>query len=386
MRILYWTANDLRQHGGGTTHVLEVVRHLDLQGHTVTLCTPFPVPRLESSAATRSHRIRGFGPKFLQVLWFELLALAAVPYLRWRRECDVVYSRFSLLAIFMPVICRLMRVPYVAEFNGLSGQELAMMGRGSSVVRFADWVDRLNFRLAHRCVCVTEGIRASLIAATHRPPEASCVIGNGVDGDVFRPLDKLECRARLGMESDGFWVGFVGSLARWQGVEQLIEAVRILHDSRPDIRALIVGDGAMKSELEAFAADSVSIRFVGRVPHVRVPMYLGAVDVAYLCKRGLAGGFSPLKAYEYLAAGRPIICNRAEGLVELVSSDRGFLFDADDPATLLDALRASMEEPERLLEMGVSARALALESHSWAAVARQTTRVLDDARRVAAGR
>lgn len=386
MRILYWTGDDLRRHGGGTTHVLEVVRHLDLQGHTVTLCTPFPVPRLESSAKTRSCRIRGFGPKFLQVLWFELLALVVVPFLRWRGEFDVVYGRFSLLAIFMPVICRLMRVPYVAEFNGLSGQELAMMGRGSSIVRFADWVDRLNFKLAHRCVCVTEGIRTNLIAATHRPPDASCVIGNGVDGDFFRPLDKLDCRARLGMESDGFWIGFVGSLARWQGVEELIEAVRILHDDRPEIRALIVGDGSMRSELEAVAADSVFIRFVGRVPHQRVPTYLGAVDVTYVCKRGLAGGFSPLKVYEYLAAGRPIVSNRAEGLVELVSSDRGFLFDADDPATLVDALRASMEDPERLSAMGVSARALAVESHSWAAVARQTTRVLDEACRVAAGR
>jgi hypothetical protein len=96
-----------------------------------------PVFRGEARGASNLTvcRLRGFGPKSLRVLWFELVAVAAIQYLRSRRPCDFVYSRFSGLTIPLPVIYRPTRTPYVAEFNGLTGKELATIGHNSPAVR-----------------------------------------------------------------------------------------------------------------------------------------------------------------------------------------------------------------------------------------------------------
>lgn len=383
MRILYWTAEDLRRRGGGSTHVLEIVRHLGLQGHTVVLCTPSRALPPGPLPNTISVGVPVFGPKTVRMLWFELSALLVIPYLRIRRKVDVTYSRFSPLTVTAPVVCKLLRIPYVAEFNGLTGQELAMMGRNRWLARFADAVDRFNFRMATRSICVTAGIRSSLVAATGKDPELSAVIGNGADVDTFHPLDRASCRDALGLEREDFWIGFVGSIARWQGVDLLTQAVKELHRDHPNLGALIVGDGAMRAELEAAVMGCDFIRFTGRVPHDFIPTYLGAMDVAFLCKRGLAGGFSPLKLYEYMAAARPVICNRAEGLTEVVSQGCGFLFDADDPATLREAIQQSMLDADLLPAMGQRARALVLRDHTWEALARRTADILKAARSAA---
>jgi glycosyltransferase involved in cell wall biosynthesis len=384
MRILYWTAQDLREDGGGTTHVLEVVRHLGAQGLLILLCTrrnaasPRPMPNC------RAFGVPVFGPRLLAVLWFEFCALLVVPYLRLRGRVDVVYSRFSPLTVVLPVVCRLLRIPYVAEFNGLTGQEFALLGHPRWMAHLVDWVDRFNFKMATRSVCVTEGIRSTLMAATRKPAEASVVIGNGADGDVFYPLDRAECRDRLHLEPEAFWIGFVGLFARWQGLELLIEAVKDVHHDHPGLRAVVVGDGELRTELEQAAAGCDFILFTGRVPHALVPTYLGAVDVTYVCKRGLSGGFSPVKLYEYMAAGRPVICSRADGISELVAQGCGFQFDADNPPTLADAIRTSMQDRQRLHEMGEKARALAVQAYTWEAIARQTAQVLEGARHPAA--
>jgi glycosyltransferase involved in cell wall biosynthesis len=383
VRILYWTAEDLRSSGGQATHVLEVVKHLGLQGHNVLLCT-----RNDGKAShmqnNPSFGVPTFGPRLVSVLWFEFCALYVIPFLWLRGRADVVYCRFSPATVLLPVVCKLLRIPYVAEFNGLTGQELVMNGHSRLLARVADWVDRFNFRIADRSICVTEGIRRALIAATGRRPEASVVIGNGADGAVFYPLDRELCRAELHLEREPFWIGFVGSLAPWQGVDLLIEAVREVHRNNPDVRAMIVGDGDLRAQLQEAAADCDFITFAGWVPHSLVPIYLGALDVTYFCLREKAGGTSAVKLWEYLAAGRPVIASRADGVSELISEGCCLPFDVERPETLVDAIHGSMQDRLHLLEMGDKGRALVEQDHTWEAVARRTAEVLD-ALRVASG-
>ncbi len=192
------------------------------------------------------------------------------------------------------------------------------------------------------------------------------VVPNGVNPDWY----PRNLTPSLPAEAGTFTAGFVGTLKPWHGLAVLIEAFALVLDRAPNARLLIVGDGTDKEKLLADLSSRNLLdkaHFTGAVAHTDVPGLLASMDVAVAPYPKLADFyFSPLKVYEYMAAGRPAVVSNIGQLGKLINHDvNGLLVPAGDAGALAHALVRLRNEPLVRARLGEAARACILHEHTW---------------------
>jgi glycosyltransferase involved in cell wall biosynthesis len=170
------------------------------------------------------------------------------------------------------------------------------------------------------------------------------VLRNGVDLQLFKPVERLAARAQLRL-APGRWLLSVGQLIERKGHDIAIRALAQL----PGWSLLVAGDGPLRGALESLArklgiADRV--RFEGAVPQTRLPVYYSAVDALVLAssREGWANVL-----LEAMACGTPVVASSVWGTPEVVAAPAaGTLMKERTPQALVDALHALLESyPDR---------------------------------------
>ncbi len=194
-------------------------------------------------------------------------------------------------------------------------------------------------------------------------------IPNGVDPGRFprELLDEREAATRP------FTVGFVGTFKPHHGLDTLVDAFASLRRAERDARLLLVGEGpalsSVRERLEELGLSGAA-RFTGAVPPDQVPSLLSEMDVGVAPYPTRRSYVSPLKVFEYLAAGLPVVASGAEQITELVGDgEAGLLVEPENPTALAGALQELASEPERRVRLGRAGRAKVLAGHTWDAVA-----------------
>jgi len=138
----------------------------------------------------------------------------------------------------------------------------------------------------------------------------------------------------------------------------------------PESRLLLVGDGTARPSLEQQAAAlglDQAVLFTGPVTPSEVPGLLASMDVAVAPYPDLANFyFSPLKVYEYMAAGLPIVASQLGQIEKLIEPEiDGLLVPPGDVPALVAALERLKGNPELRLRLGQTARAKVIRDHTW---------------------
>lgn len=162
------------------------------------------------------------------------------------------------------------------------------------------------------------------------PKEKIFLLPNGVDLTRYSPENlagkRNGIRQELGIAEDAFVAAYTGHLYTGRGIEEIIEAARLC----PDVQFLIVGGRQEDVDrYKAMAADVPHMIFTGFVPNGEVPFYTEASDVLlmpYTRDTSTWREMSPVKMYEYLAAGRPIITTDLPNLKEMLKEGEEALF------------------------------------------------------------
>lgn len=308
----------------------------------------------------------------------ERAALAANDGLRDALEgagpFDLVYERYSLWSSAAILYARRAGVPGLLEVNAPLIEEQAEH-RGLEDRPGAERVMGQLLDEATALIAVSEEVAAYLGRYPGTNGRVS-VVPNGVDPDRFR-LGLTPSRAG---DAGTFTVGFVGALKPWHGLTVLVEAFDQLHRRAPEARLLIVGDGpegvSMAEDLSRRGLRSAT-DFTGAVDPVAIPELLTSMDVAVAPYPELSHFyFSPLKVYEYMAAGRPVVASRVGQLVRLIQHGvNGLLCPPGDAAALADSLDKLRVDPDLRDRLGAAARATILEGHSWQAAARRVLNI-----------
>lgn len=196
------------------------------------------------------------------------------------------------------------------------------------------------------------------------------VIPNGVNTDFFK--ENLEST----YHSNKFTIGFIGSMKPWHGLPVLLEAFELLRKKVQDVRLLIVGDGPERIELlkilkQKNLLDSTEI--TGTVSRDRVPYILSSFDIAVAPYPKLENFyFSPLKVYEYMASGLPVVASSIGQLTKLISSgENGILVSPGNPFEFADAFYKLYCDPMMRKNLGKNARKTVVEFHDWDIVAKR---------------
>ncbi len=147
-----------------------------------------------------------------------------------------------------------------------------------------------------------------------------------------------------------------------------------------DVALVVAGDGPLRDSCRQ-AHDGKRFRYLGRVPHSDVPPLLRGALASLSVQTSEGGrvvvGCSPIKVYEGLASGRPVIVSDIPGVGEVVASaDAGIVVPTGDAAALAGAVAQLSANREQARQMGNRARASAVRDHSWVERARVTARLL----------
>jgi len=292
-------------------------------------------------------------------------------HLRRRGPFDLVYERYSLWSHAAMSYAQRLRLPSALEVNSPLIDEQA---RHRELVRraAAEGLARRVFDAAGAVVAVSNGV-AEWVSERTSPVKVH-VIPNGVDPARF---SRSQHRGGHGAT---FTVGFVGTLKPWHGVETLVDALGILLREDGAYRLLVVGDGPQLPELKRRATDlqiSSSVTYTGSVDSTRIPRLLACMDAAVAPYPELPGFyFSPLKPFEYLAAGLPVVAS-AIGQIEEIVTDRitALLCPPGDAVALAGALRSLRDSPDMCRTMGRAGRDLVERAHTWDSVVDRSMRL-----------
>lgn len=197
---------------------------------------------------------------------------------------------------------------------------------------------------------------------------AATVVPNGVDADLFRPLDRAACRAALDLT--GFVVGYVGRLVDEKGLLDLVES---LPDCPAQANLLFVGSGPLEADLRAAAqrlgvADRV--RLLPARPLTELPTVMNAIDVLALPSRTTARWKEQFGRVliEASACGTPIIGSRSGAIPDVVGQ-AGLTVPERDPRALAGAITQLAADPAAARHMGQEGRRQVEELYTWQRVA-----------------
>ncbi|MGH7731157.1 MAG: glycosyltransferase family 4 protein [Candidatus Eiseniibacteriota bacterium] len=270
--------------------------------------------------------------------------------------------------------------PLVVEVNAPLDREAARY----RVPPTPEELDALRDTLqgADRVYCVSRGLIEW--ARGQGAPEGRLeLLANGVDVGRFGPpapaaggAGRQPTPAAEGDSKDvcRLRTGFTGSFKPWHGLEHLIEGVGLVRARGIDLGLELLGDGPGRPQLEERARAlglGAHVRFLGARPHEQVPAFLHGLDIAVAPAAAEEDYyFSPLKLFEYAAAGCAIVAPAAGEVPEwLRHGDEAWLVRPADPAALADAFARLASDPALRRSLGAAARARAEREFGWDRVA-----------------
>lgn len=291
---------------------------------------------------------------------------------------DLVYERYSLYSFAAMQYAKATGRPGLLEVNSPLIQEQARY-RQLEDRDTAEAMTRQAMANASAVLAVSDQV-AQYVRSYREPGSAVHVLPNGVDIKRF-----ARCHLPREPSRDGaLTLGFVGTLKQWHGVSALIEAFQALAIADSQLRLLIVGDGPERTRLEQQVARlpaglAQRVFFTGTVDSDLIPALLAKIDVAVAPYGPLRDFyFSPLKIFEYMAAGLPTVVSRVGQLPTLIHDDvTGLLYTAGSTTELARALLVLLEDPELRLRLGRAARRHVAKNSTWEAV---VSRILTIAR------
>ncbi len=308
-----------------------------------------------------------FVPRAGHGTWGPLYVASLLPYVpRYRGQVDVVLASWAYPDGFAGVVlARMLGVPAVVKVHG---SDINQNARLPGPRRQLTWA----LPRAARIVAVSRAL-ADEVGALGVARERIAIVMNGVDGELFRPRDRAEARAALGLPASAAIALYVGNLKESKGVLDLAAAFERVAARRPDAHLVIVGGGDARPALDAAAARLAGrMHVLGPRPLADVPAFMAACDVLALAS--WAEG-TPNVVLEALAAGRRVVATAVGGVPDLLADPAlGELAPARDPDAFAAALERGLATPyDPVLVAARGARG------GWTASALALHQVLDDA-------
>lgn len=284
-------------------------------------------------------------------------------------QVDWVYERFGAFqAMGMPF--KRHSIPWILETNALVYEEAKFERKSLVLYNLARRTEIKAYQECDVLVCVSEVLKERLVQEAGISDEKILVVPNGVDTDLINP-EKYPPKYLF----DGFTIGFVGTLDAWQGLDLLINALDSLKkETGMVVNLVVIGDGPMQEKWENLTHQlglTSQVRFVGRLPQIEVLPILAGCDVGYLGHLDLQGRKvyrSPLKLYEYMGMGKPVLTPILEDTQILVHEGKtGFFFQENNLEEIKQSIIRAYKSRDQLAEMGRKAREEIVVNHTWTA-------------------
>jgi len=385
MRILMIAPEPFFEPRGTPFSEFHRIRALTDLGHEVDLVTyPFgadvAMPGLRVFRALRPPFVDGvkIGPSLAKLPLDAMLTLSVMRR-AWSGRYDVVHSHEEggLIGI---LLAKLLRVPHLYDMHSSLPQQLSNFAfSGSRIITGAfRLIERLMIRWSKVVIVICPALQDTV---SEIDPQARVILIENAPGsgeDVPTAEQAAAVRAQHGLAPATPMILYTGTFEAYQGLELLFAAMAIVVTKRPDARLVLAGGKPPQVQLAREQARAAGIGDVtilaGERPASEIPAYLLASDV--LVSPRSRGTNTPLKIYQYLRSGRPIVATRLLTHTQVLSDDTAIL----TPPTaegFADGVLEALSDPARAAAVGRQAQQLADRKYSYDAYLERTRQACD---------
>jgi glycosyltransferase involved in cell wall biosynthesis len=379
---------------GASVHVRQLVGALARRGHSVVLAAPLltkspwempasveaHVLHLPPSAEADASRVAlrklnetiGVANEIPREVRSVLWDAQVRPVLKRSLERDppdVVYERPGLFATAAAAVAESFRVPRLVELNAPLALEHTTY-RGHGLDGLVEAAERWTLARADAVIAVSEGLREHAISRGADPARVE-VHPNGVDTERFRPGPREPSLRRRWNVGSGPLLGFVGGLRAWHGLEALPGLLDRLLPRHPGLRLVVAGDGPLRGELEERlrrAGHTDRVVFTGWLDHEEIPRVIREFDLALApySHSDYLRYASPLKVFEYLACGVPVVAPRAGQFREVLrDGETGLLYELAGEGHLAAACDRLLSDGDLRRRLGAAGADDVRRRYTW---------------------
>jgi glycosyltransferase involved in cell wall biosynthesis len=355
------------------------IRALLELGHTVDLVTyPFgrevSLPGLRVFRCLRPPFVRDvrIGPSLAKIPLDLTLALTALRRAATGRY-DAVHSHEEGSYIGV-LIAGVLGVPHLYDMHSSLPQQLTnfAFSRSPILTRVFTVMERFVVRRSRVVVVICPHLQDVVRAIE---PGVPAVLIENAPGSGDAPVagSGARIRAEMGLAADAPIVLYTGTFEAYQGLDLLFAAARHVIGRRPDATFVLAGGRPDQIAAARALAERTglggSVIFAGQREAEEIPLFLDAADV--LVSPRSIGTNTPLKIYQYLRSGRPIVATRLLTHTQVLNDDVAILTSATAEGFASGILEA-LSDPARARAVGDSARELAETKYSYDAYLTRT--------------
>lgn len=345
-------------------HISGIANAFRATGCAVDVCSPAGLLKdgqIEKSADAGKgmSRLSRYTPELVFELFEMLYNFVALNRLRkgGMDHYDLIFERYAIFSFTGLLLARWKKIPLVLEVNYTSRSPLVRQ-RSRLLKPLAYALDKMLFRSATLLTPVSSALRDELIEVFGVAEEKIVVLANAVDPANFVPGVKA-------CHGTGKIIGFVGGFYPWHGLDLLIDAFNMLNLS--DAKIMLIGDGPELPRIRQ-KVDSLGLSdrvvFAGRVHHADLPSMMKDFYLGVMPDSNDYG--SPMKIFEYMALGIPVVAPDYAPILDVMSEGRqGVVFKRGDVGDLAASLKALLQDASLAKSMGAAGRASVEAEYNW---------------------
>jgi len=322
-------------------------------------------------------------------------AFANLPYikeylyisrLRHRINEIILDNKLSIIHAHTPSLCGLAAssskfrkkfdIPLVYEIRALfedAAVESGKFSTHSAKYKISRKVENIVFKNADRIVAISQGLKDDLVK--RGIPEGKIyIVPNGVDTNIFIPMEKDDKIADRYQLKDKIIIGYIGSFFKFEGLAYLLQAFPMILHEIPNTTLLLVGDGEDRIQIEKLSKElgvEKNVVFTGNVPHEEILKYYSVFDIMIYPRVAtrLTEIVTPLKPLEAMSMEKAVIASNVGGLKELIiSGEYGILFESENVRDLANKCIDLAKDKEARFELGKKARQYVVEYRDWSKI------------------
>lgn len=360
--IAYWHDPRFKKKPGGLIRMFELANKLCDFRYNVTMLIPklgFP----ESQTRARVIAI-----PFLDLTLLRPLSFHTIASIRMFRLClkdiDLVYCR--QMNSFIPlVIAKLFGITSYYEIP--NDPYLVSPAKYRYAHILISVINTVCMKLCDKIVVLSEWSKKRIVSLSGISPSKIIVFPSGTDTRLFRPMEKSSACRKLGFDANKNYIGFIGSFHKFQGIDTLIDAAHLILEKNSNTQFILLGDGPMRYYWERkIQSDGLQSHFIftGHISYNFVPNYIGVMDICVAPHHRGTNQSSPVKLFDYMSAGRPIVASNIEVVCEILSdSGCAILTEPQNPKDLASGILDLLENVTKRQLMGIKGRQYAVMNY-----------------------
>lgn len=358
----YWHDANWRQFVGASVKIWDLANNLHQMGHQVTLFLPkYGFKAL--NAPFKIIEIPIIDLPVLRLITFNLFLMVFLLLENFKNSPDVIYLRRTTTVI-PAMMAKFAGAIFFFEVNDDPYRDLYVDQKNLISLfrnKLSKGLDELNIKLADRVFVISKEIIQKISLNINRLKMNKFILmPSGANVELFLPIKRKQALDAVRMDPGKKYVGFIGSLLAHQGIETLIHAADKILKSKPLCRFLIIGEGSMKEEWQSMVKSSDledAFIFTGQIAYHELPNWVNIMDVCVAPYSDDAGYRSPVKIFDYLACGKPVVTSKIKGTTGVFSDVEAVkLVEPGSPENLAEEILSLLNDPSRSDQIGQRGR------------------------------